>query len=502
MNKIKNIITKFLILLLLFTAQIVNANLLSKIQKEFDVKDFGAVGDGESMDHKAINRAIEAAYLQGGGIVILKAGNFLSGSIRLKSNVTLKIERNAKLIGAPAGVHAYDPREENIWDRYQDVGHSYFRPALIWAENENRIGVIGPGIIEGGGLTKSNNVPDGDGDKVISFKLCSNVRIENLIIKEAGHFAVLATGIDTLLLKSLSISTQRDGVNIVSSSNVLVEDCKILSYHYENEKLVGGDDALALKSDYSLGYPRTSENIIIRRCEIGSGGANAFNIGSETVGDFKNILIEDLIILRAEKAGIGITTNDGGIIDGITLRDIRMGKVVTPLYINVSDRLRRPDKTVKGNIRNILIEKFTAADVKGSTSNRGPWTASINGMRDSRIENIKLKDINIIYEGGGEAQWTNITPPDPPARFPPRFMGIRPAYGLFIRHAENVELENVVFTYKQKDFRPSLLAMNVDELKIKNYFALKANPESPDIILNKTRNFYSNNDSLIIKYIE
>lgn len=133
----------------------------------FDVRTFGAKGDGKSSDRAAINKAIEAAAAAGGGTVLIPAGTYATGSIRLRSNITLQFEAGAVLdsIADPA---AYDAAEPNDFTRFQDFGHSHWHNSLIWGENLENIAIVGPGLISGAkGLTRGER----GADKAIALKL-------------------------------------------------------------------------------------------------------------------------------------------------------------------------------------------------------------------------------------------------------------------------------------------------------------------------------------------
>ena len=189
----------------------------------YDVRDYGAKGNGVTLDHVAINKAIEAATADGGGQVVLSAGTYLCGSIRLKSNVDLHLMAGAKILAAPASMKAYDESESfGGFPEYQDGGHTYFHNSLIWAEGQQNVSITGQGMIDGEGLTKrdtekAGNVQGGSigtGDKAIALKLCRNVTIRDITIYRGGHFAIIATGCDIGTIDNVTIDTNRDGIDI------------------------------------------------------------------------------------------------------------------------------------------------------------------------------------------------------------------------------------------------------------------------------------------------
>src|ERR1700744_5094487 len=128
--------------------------------ESYNVRNFGAVGDGTSLDSPAIDKAIDAAAAAGGGTVVVPAGTYLSGSIHLKSNIHLLIDAGATILGAPQDMNAYDETEPYTLGGYQDGGHCYFHNSLIWGENLTNVFITGHGMISGGGLVRSDGVLD------------------------------------------------------------------------------------------------------------------------------------------------------------------------------------------------------------------------------------------------------------------------------------------------------------------------------------------------------
>jgi polygalacturonase len=192
----------------------------------FNVREYGAKGDGQALDSPAINKAIQAASQAGGGIVYLPAGTYLSGSIRLRSHITLQIGPGAT-IEATGDPNAYDQAEPNEYgDRYQyqDYGHSHWHNSLIWAEGQEDLTIMGPGRIYGRGLTRSQPRRGQPGpyvgNKSIALKNCRNVTIKDLTILQGGWFCILPTGVDNLIIENVRFDTNRDGINIDCCRNV------------------------------------------------------------------------------------------------------------------------------------------------------------------------------------------------------------------------------------------------------------------------------------------
>src|SRR5579863_30802 len=149
----------------------------------FDVKTFGAKADGKSGDREAINKAIDAASAAGGGTVYFPAGTYTTGSIRLRSNITLQFEHGA-ILEASADPSAYDAAEPNRWDQFQDFGHSHWHNSMIWGEGLENISILGGGLLNGKGLARGQG---GAGDKIIALKLCHNVTLRDFSILNGGH---------------------------------------------------------------------------------------------------------------------------------------------------------------------------------------------------------------------------------------------------------------------------------------------------------------------------
>jgi polygalacturonase len=244
----------------------------------FNVRDFGAVGDGKKLDSPAIDEAIQAAARTGGGTVLVPAGTYLSGSIHLTNNIHLLLDAGAVILGAPQEMNAYDPTEPWEGQAYQDGGHTYFHNSLIWGENLTNISITGQGMIHGGGLVRDDRVLDDMcgfsdwgktntnyraqapnspvrlGNKAIALKLCRNVLLRDFTLCHGGHFAILATGCDGLTVDNVTMDTDRDGIDIDCCRNTTVSNCRINSPR---------DDGLCPKSSFALGRNLITENLTI-----------------------------------------------------------------------------------------------------------------------------------------------------------------------------------------------------------------------------------------------
>ena len=439
----------------------------------YHVRDYGAKGDGKTLDHIAINKAIEAANADGGGQVVLSAGTYLCGSIRMKSNVDLHLTAGARILAAPASMKVYDESEVFGAPEYQDGGHTYFHNSLIWAEGQQNISITGRGMIDGEGLTKKDtekagNVQGGSigtGDKAIALKLCRNVTIRDITIYRGGHFAIIVTGCDIGTIDNVTIDTNRDGIDIDCCKYFTVSNTKVNTPN---------DDAIVLKSSYALKRPVLCEHILITNCIVTGYKLGTFldgtyvpekvnwvcgriKLGTESNGGYRNITISNCSCMWS--SGLAFEVVDQGRMENIVVTNISLSHVHHyPIYITTGCRNRGPkDRTDVSSARDIYISNVVADDCDSLAS------IIITGMEGEPIRNVSLSDIRIQYRGGGK----KVTKPyrEQGTNYPePRWAGPTPAYGLFARHVDGLQLRNVKFELMRPDERPDIILEDV-----KNY---------------------------------
>src|ERR1017187_3739498 len=213
----------------------------------FDVTAFGAKGDGRTPAREAIDKTVEAASAAGGGTVCFPAGTYLTGSIRLRSRITLEFEAGATL-EASDDVTAYDEAEPNPWTQYQDFGHSHWHNSLIWGEELENIAIVGGGLISGKALARGQ--ARGGGNKAIALKLCRNVTLRDFSILTAGHFGVLATGVDNLTIDNLKIDT-------VSAKSIMRRTASSPDFSCSSSWWANVDNAVSTTSSTDWNRPLT-----------------------------------------------------------------------------------------------------------------------------------------------------------------------------------------------------------------------------------------------------
>jgi alpha-glucuronidase len=287
----------------------------------YNVRDFGARGDGTGNDGPAITAAIEACHAAGGGTVFAPAGIYATGSIRLQSHITLALDTGAVLRATAGAMNPWEPNPHDLG--LMDAAYYHWQASLLWGENLENVKIVGPGTLDGAALTRSSRVPAGTGDKAIALKQCRGVEIRNLNIEQGGHYAILASGCAGVLIDNVTIKTGRDGIDLMQCRDVTISNCHIDCLRREDGRPAGGDDAIKLGSDLSLGAVLPSENITVKNCFLASG-CNGLQFGSETIGTFRHIRFENIRIVAAGKAGISITSNDGSVIEDVVCRDISM----------------------------------------------------------------------------------------------------------------------------------------------------------------------------------
>ena len=246
----------------------------------YNVRDFGAIGDGTTKDTKAFQKALDTCAVNGGGDVVVPAGKYLLGSIQLGTHTTLKLEsKDTLLVGSP------DLDDYPIIDvRWEGRNLPGLR-SLIYAANVDRIGVVGPGTLEGNPAPAASNRPP-RGSLIIEAINCTNVLWEGITVKQPGNnWATHPTYCTNVTVRNVNISGRRDGIDVDSCQNVLIEGCTI-----EN-----GDDCISLKSGRGMDgarLGRPTEDVTIRNCTLTGGRFACVGIGSETSGGVRNIRIE------------------------------------------------------------------------------------------------------------------------------------------------------------------------------------------------------------------
>lgn len=445
-----------------------------------DVKTMGATGEGKTDDTEKINEALAFMNEIGGGIVLFSGGQYNVRTLHLQSNVWLYIDRDATIqaiegsdepeatwfsdLAYRSGLSPTDPKPYQDPENYltkQDVGHTFFRNAMFFAERADNIKIIGNGYITGNGVLATsdrvmNNAPGRRADKMFAFKLCTNIEIggldngkdlwydpekdlpyyingnghddSNMLqIDRGGHFVLLATGTDQIYVHDTYFAKKnstnaRDIYDFMACNNVTVTNI------YSK---VSSDDIVKLGSDCALGFTRPVKNYMVRNI-IGDTNCNLFQIGSETADDIQDVYVDNIYVLGSNKAGFSISTNDGAHIKNIHLNSGRTGSIHSrsvmqrtraPFFISISNRARIIGANVEkfsfnehgttrsellatnvniGRVENVTIHGVDISEVYGGSSFRGDRWKAYDGSQNKAtaiIAGYKLPD-DADVEGG------------------------------------------------------------------------------------------------------
>jgi polygalacturonase len=472
------------------------------VSTDFNVRDFGATGDGKTLDTLSINKAIAAAAAIGGGTVHLPPGTYLCHSIHLKSHVRLQLTTGTILLAADPpkarGDEGYDLAESNQpWAAYQDFGHSHWHNSLIWGEDLEDLSICGPGLIWGKGLSRGEfqgpiaEVP-GVANKAIALKNCHDVILRDFSLLHGGHLGILSTGVDNLTIESVTIDTNRAGIDMDCCRNVRVSNCSINA---------PWDDAICLKSSFALGFARSTEMITISDCmvsgsfEEGSlidgtfrrflGDADIdrngrIKLGTESNGGFKNIVITNCLFDGC--FGLAILSVDGAVIEDVCISNVTMrNTVASPIFVRLGSRMRGPAGAAVGVIRRVSISNIV------SSSASSLICSIITGIPDHKIESFRLSNILIQHSGGGTKTEAARQLEEKESDYPETDMfGNTPAHGLFIRHVEGIEISNFKVITSEKDARPCFVLNDVGQADFSNIKADQA-ANTPMFILDNVK---------------
>jgi polygalacturonase len=463
--------------------------------RELNVRDFGAAGDGGTLDTAAIQAAIDAATP--GDIVFLPSGHYLSFTLALRSHVHLVLEAGCVLEAADPARHSgrYEEAEPNPFDLYQDFGHSHWRNSLIHGIDVEDVSISGPGLIDGRGLTREGpgsgwrkqagefplsmqgmsaaelaelspevSAMAGLGNKAIALCRARGVRLRDFTILRGGHFAVLATGVDDLTIENLLIDSNRDGIDIDGCRRVTVRGCRVNTPN---------DDAIVLKSSFALGARCATEDVVIENCQVSGFDAGTLydgtrgriqmfspdrdrvtgriKIGTESSGDFRRIRINGCTFERSR--GLALETVDGGVIEDVVATNLTLREITTaPIFLRLGARLRAPEGAAPGAIRNVVIRDVTAEGILPD------YAALIMGLPGHPIEDVTLENVRLVYDGGGTEADAARQPPELEDAYPePSMFGRTPAYGLWARHVRGLTLKGFQATTMAPDARPERL---------------------------------------------
>lgn len=454
----------------------------------FSVRVFGAAGDGRHLDTSSLQAAIDACAAAGGGTVRFPAGTYLSGTLILKSKVTLWLESGAVLLGSTDLKNF--PSRTPAFRSYTDV--NYVERSLLYAEQAEQVSILGPGVIDGQGGAREFQVGHGrEGYKqrpyLIRMIECRQVTLRDVTLRNSPMWVQHYLACDDVLLDGLTVDSvvnaNNDGIDIDCCRRVRITNCRLRT----------GDDAIVLKST----APRACEQIVVTNCIL-SSDCNALKCGTESTGGFRDIAISNCVVHDTRLSGIALESVDGGTLEGVTISNIRMARTRNALFLRLGNRARpylssgpgggegshriEPGMTVPGvgRFRNVRISQVTSdgSDAAG---------CAIAGLPGHPLENIRLEGIRLEFAGGGAAADAQRPVPEEETTYPEyQMFGRLPAYGFFCRHVRNLVLGGVEVSTVSPDQRPALVCDDVEDFELRGWQA-SGSPAAPEIVLRNVR---------------
>ena len=443
--------------------------------------------DGKTLCTAQLQQAIERIAKKGKGTLVLTPGTYLSGSIFLKSGVTLKLEKGTTLLGS---ANPYDYKLVDVGVSGDDTRHDNACMALVMAQDAKHIAIENEGVIDGNGLQLALNADSlhHTGElvdthynvrrqrpselvrpKLFFFTGCDGVSIKGGKYRSSANWGLSFDQCSNMVLTGLKVHNRaywnNDGIDITDCQHVRISGCNINS----------ADDGICLKSYHT---ESANHDIKIDDCDIISS-ASAIKFGTASWGGFKNIEISNVRVKDTYRSAIAIESVDGAAIDSVYVHDIHAKNTGNAIFVRLGQRAGKR----KGSIEHVVIRNLScqvpfgkpdeAYDLRGPDIDaiHNPIPSSITGIPDNPIGCVTLENITIQYPGRatkGQAYiplWRVKDVPEQITKYPEFSMfGELPAYGFYIRHAKNVTMKNVKLLLEESDYRPAVVADDVESL--------------------------------------
>ncbi|WP_028298521.1 glycoside hydrolase family 28 protein [Olivibacter sitiensis] len=484
---------------------------LAQMKKEYNIADFGAVGNGQTVNTGVIQQVIDKASADGGGKVVVPAGQFLTGTLAMKSNVELHLRKGAILLG---NTDPFDYQEMEMPGHpvspKQDDNSSL---ALLVAYRADNIAVTGTGTIDGQGTALALNIdslyhlgilkdPNYSSwgnrpnekvrPKLFRFSLCNNVSIQDATLQNSACWGLSFELCRNLTLGKLIVLNRaywnNDGMDITDCKNVRITNCDINS----------ADDGICLKSYYP---GNSNDSVLIADCTIRSG-ASAIKFGTASYGGFKNVTINNIKIYDTYRSAIAIESVDGGDIENIRVTNVVAENTGNAIFVRLGNRVRKtPGKIENIYIGNIKVQvPFGRPDINydiraDEPGYHNPFSSSITGIPGYNVKDVTLENIEITYPGRAskaQAYFSLSRLKDFPEKIHnyPEFsmFGEMPSWGFYVRHTDNIKMKNVVLKLDDYDFRPAFIFDDVNNIDM-DKIILPVDYQNNQIILRGNTHF-------------
>jgi hypothetical protein len=429
-----------------------------------NIRNYGAKGDGKTPDTSAVQAAIDACAKEKGGIVLVPAGDFVVGTIELKSNVTLHLAAAGRLLGSDNIEH---------YSAGKGVPPGNGNVVLLYAVNAENVSIEGKGTIDGQGAKfytgKGDNTGPGQNREqgyvnrphLAIFYRCKNLSVQDLFLTASAYHCMRILECTRVQLQGVRIHNRvnknNDGFHLVSNQYVHIANCDIACQ----------DDACALFG--------SNKFVTVTNCSF-STRWSVFRFGG---GKSENITISNCVIYETYGCPIKMRFGSGSGIENAIFSNLVMNNVTGPISIGLDSSSRRGSSTTdgprpKGYVRNLAFTGIRAtvvakggqhADLLFPSSYRPGETRScivLNGVGEDFLEGISLSDIQITFEGGGTAD--EAVRRDIPKMAGEYFeLGVLPAYGLYARNVRGLSLHNLRLEVAQPDLRPAVVFENVED---------------------------------------
>ena len=451
----------------------------------YNVREFGAKGDGATLDTAAVQAAIDAAHQDDGGIVLVPAGDFIVGTLELKSYVTLHLAAKGRLLGSADPAH---------YRAGNGVPSGNGNIVLLSAANAENIAIEGPGTIDGQGAKFYTGKGDmtGPGQNssegyfnrphLIIFYKCQGVRMHDVFLTNSAYHCVRILQCKQVKFDGVRIHNRvnknNDGFHFSSCEYVHITNCDVACQ----------DDACALFG--SNKFVTVTDSTFSTRWAI-------FRFGG---GQPENITVSNCIIHETYGCAIKIRMGRGSRMENVLFSNLIMKKVTGPISVGLGPGSTRPNPNAQpstrppGVIRNLRFEGIRASVVANPVHDYLPWESKawdddrgsekwsaivVNGAGDEPIEGITFSDVHVTYEGGGTAAHARREVPKLAGEY--FEIGTPPAYGLYARNVRGLTLDNVRFETATPDLRPAVVFDRVQDASIHRLSA-QANDQAESLL--------------------